>query len=73
MSEVDVTTLPAARAARERADGACGPASVRTGTFPCGSGYLRIESTREQPMNSVIYLVGLVVVVIVVLSLLGIT
>jgi hypothetical protein len=28
---------------------------------------------REKPMNSVIYLVGLVVVVIVVLSLLGIT
>jgi hypothetical protein len=43
------------------------------GTFPCGSGYHRIQSAWEKPMNSVIYLVGLVVVVIVVLSLLGIT
>jgi hypothetical protein len=48
-------------------------ACVRTGTFPLGSGYLRNKPAREKPMNSVIYLVGLVVVVIVVLSFLGLS
>jgi hypothetical protein len=70
---VEVTTLPTAPAARGKADRAHKRPEFPFGTFPCGSDYLRIQSAWEKPMNSVIYLVGLVVVVIVVLSLLGIT